>query len=293
MHSWTERDVAGDPDAQAATDWLRRHYLHSFLERYEAWLDVQGSWPIDWQDAAGASDYALRLSPARLAAFNADVAGAVRALPRDARPTTTADEEIVQLYVYAFPLEARPTMTTLDARGARRRYLILIGLRWLPTGLLIPVIVLLALSRGLSLTEIGLVFSIQGLVVLALELPDRRAVRRARSASGPHPRQRRRPPLARPALRRRLGRDVRRGDLPAGHLPRARQRPARGLVRRRDAGRRTRRGDREGPERGHRRAQHRHRGRRARVGRARRARPVRRRRRRWRCRSSSRSGSAS
>ena len=62
-------------------------------------------------------------------------------------------------------------MTALDARGARRRYLVLIGLRWLPTGLLIPVTVLLALSRGLSLTEIGLIFSIQGLVVLALELP--------------------------------------------------------------------------------------------------------------------------
>ena len=62
-------------------------------------------------------------------------------------------------------------MTALDARGARRRYLVLVALRWLPTGLLIPVTVLLALSRGLSLTEIGLVFSIQGLVVLVLELP--------------------------------------------------------------------------------------------------------------------------
>jgi predicted MFS family arabinose efflux permease len=62
-------------------------------------------------------------------------------------------------------------VTALDARSARRRYLVLIGLRWLPTGLLIPVTVLLALSRGLSLTEIGLIFSIQGLVVLALELP--------------------------------------------------------------------------------------------------------------------------
>jgi len=62
-------------------------------------------------------------------------------------------------------------MTALTARSARRRYLALIALRWLPTGLLIPVTTLLALSRGLSLTEIGLVFSIQGLVVLALELP--------------------------------------------------------------------------------------------------------------------------
>ena len=62
-------------------------------------------------------------------------------------------------------------MTALDARSARRRYLVLVALRWLPVGLLIPVTVLLALSRGLSLTEIGLIFSIQGLVVLALELP--------------------------------------------------------------------------------------------------------------------------
>jgi MFS family permease len=62
-------------------------------------------------------------------------------------------------------------MTALTARTARRRFLILTGLRWLPTGLLIPVTVLLALSRGLSLTEIGLVFSLQGLVVLGLELP--------------------------------------------------------------------------------------------------------------------------
>jgi len=62
-------------------------------------------------------------------------------------------------------------MTRLDARTARRRYLILIALRWFPAGLLIPIFVLFMLSRGLSLTEIGLAFSAQGFVVLALELP--------------------------------------------------------------------------------------------------------------------------
>lgn len=62
-------------------------------------------------------------------------------------------------------------MSTLDARAARRRYLTLICLRWFPTGLLIPIGVLLMLSRGLTLTEIGLAFSAQGFVVLALELP--------------------------------------------------------------------------------------------------------------------------
>ena len=62
-------------------------------------------------------------------------------------------------------------MTPLDVPTARRRYLTLLALRWLPTGLLIPIFVLLPLSRGLSLTEIGIVFSVQGFVVLALELP--------------------------------------------------------------------------------------------------------------------------
>jgi predicted MFS family arabinose efflux permease len=62
-------------------------------------------------------------------------------------------------------------VTAIDARAARLRYLTLIALRWLPTGLLIPISVLLMLSRGLSLTEIGIVYSAQGFVVLVLELP--------------------------------------------------------------------------------------------------------------------------
>jgi MFS family permease len=62
-------------------------------------------------------------------------------------------------------------MTALDGRSALRRYLLLTVLRWLPVGLLMPVFVLVPLSRGLTLTEIGLVFAAQGLVVFALELP--------------------------------------------------------------------------------------------------------------------------
>lgn len=62
-------------------------------------------------------------------------------------------------------------MSSSDARAIHRRYLVLIALRWLPVGFLMPVFVLLPLSRGLSLTQIGVVFAVQGLVVLALELP--------------------------------------------------------------------------------------------------------------------------
>jgi MFS family permease len=53
----------------------------------------------------------------------------------------------------------------------RTRYLILHALRWLPVGLMIPVIVLLAQERGMTLAQIGLITAAQGFVVLALELP--------------------------------------------------------------------------------------------------------------------------
>jgi MFS family permease len=59
----------------------------------------------------------------------------------------------------------------LDGSAVRRRYLVLVALRWFPTGLLIPISVLFLLARGLTLVEIGLVSSVQGLVILFLELP--------------------------------------------------------------------------------------------------------------------------
>jgi MFS family permease len=62
-------------------------------------------------------------------------------------------------------------MSALTVRQARRRYLVLLGLRWLPTGLLIPITILLMLERGLTLPQVGLAVAAQGLVVLALELP--------------------------------------------------------------------------------------------------------------------------
>jgi hypothetical protein len=56
-------------------------------------------------------------------------------------------------------------------RSATRRLVGLTALRWLPVGLTTPVTVLLAQARGLSLAEIGLLFTVHGIVVVALELP--------------------------------------------------------------------------------------------------------------------------
>ncbi|GLY96054.1 MFS transporter [Actinoplanes sp. NBRC 103695] len=52
-----------------------------------------------------------------------------------------------------------------------RRFLFLLGLRWFPVGLMIPVLVLLPMERGLSIAQIGTAAAVQGIVVLLLELP--------------------------------------------------------------------------------------------------------------------------
>ncbi len=60
---------------------------------------------------------------------------------------------------------------TITVAQATRRYVGLTALRWLPVGITIPVSVLLATSRGLTLAEVGAVSVAYGLVVALLELP--------------------------------------------------------------------------------------------------------------------------
>jgi MFS family permease len=70
----------------------------------------------------------------------------------------------------ASPSGPRP-LTALTARSALRRFLVLTVLRWLPVGLLIPVLIVLGLDRGLTLSQLGLAAAVQGFVVFGLELP--------------------------------------------------------------------------------------------------------------------------
>lgn len=62
-------------------------------------------------------------------------------------------------------------MTAFDAAQVRRRFLLLSATRWLPTGLTIPVLIVLLQERGLSLATIGLLSGLGNAVVALLELP--------------------------------------------------------------------------------------------------------------------------
>lgn len=60
---------------------------------------------------------------------------------------------------------------SLTVRSATRRLVVLTALTWLPVGLTVPVMVLLAQSRSLSLGDVGLLFAVYGLLLAGLELP--------------------------------------------------------------------------------------------------------------------------
>ena len=104
MHGFTQRDVAYDANGRAAADWLRRYYLRSFIDRFGHWLDVHETWPLAWQEVADASDYALRLTPARLAELEAEVS-ALFARYRDPDPEDP-EARPVEVHFHAFPIDA-------------------------------------------------------------------------------------------------------------------------------------------------------------------------------------------
>ena len=59
----------------------------------------------------------------------------------------------------------------IDPTTLRRRFLVLLTLRWFQAGLQLPVLILLLRARGLDLTSVGVVIAVYSLTTAALELP--------------------------------------------------------------------------------------------------------------------------
>ncbi|MPV39010.1 helix-turn-helix domain-containing protein [Georgenia subflava] len=99
-HSWFSSDVAGDPDSEAANDWLQAEGLRQFQQRADAWHGAKQEWPLPWRDAAGMSDYFLDLSPAQLAELTHELDAVVeRYRAEPPRP----DARRVFVFLQAYP----------------------------------------------------------------------------------------------------------------------------------------------------------------------------------------------
>lgn len=101
MHSWSAGDFAGDHDSEAAAAWLEGEYFRQFQRNAEQWAAERTEWPIEWRDAAGASDYMVRMTPTELRAMQREIFEVVeryRAVEADG-----SDAARVLFYLHAFP----------------------------------------------------------------------------------------------------------------------------------------------------------------------------------------------
>lgn len=107
-HSWYHADVAGDPDGEAAADWLRQHYLSEFTAHLDRWESARRDWPVAWQDAAVVSDSLLEVSADELDALTGELLDVIERHRQRARGGT--DARRVTVYLNAMPTDpdARP-----------------------------------------------------------------------------------------------------------------------------------------------------------------------------------------
>lgn len=73
FHTWDASDFAGDEDSESALNWLVRDYARHFSEKFEQWLDVQETWPVEWRDAAGMSDAFVVATPEQVEQLKAEL----------------------------------------------------------------------------------------------------------------------------------------------------------------------------------------------------------------------------
>jgi DNA-binding transcriptional ArsR family regulator len=111
MHSWSDRDLADDADAQAASAWLRGHYLRGFVDQAEQWLSRQDRWPMTWRAVAGSSDYLLDISAERLERLQSELHETVERYRRaeagsaSGEVATDGPTERVVLFQFTFPVD--------------------------------------------------------------------------------------------------------------------------------------------------------------------------------------------
>ncbi|OLF09904.1 winged helix-turn-helix domain-containing protein [Actinophytocola xanthii] len=104
-HSWRDADVEGDPDAMAASNWLRQHYWRTYLDKVRRWEEVRPGWPLEWRDAAGMSDYLLEMTAEQLAALNEELEAVIARHIERAAAARGEDTRRISLYVQAVPTD--------------------------------------------------------------------------------------------------------------------------------------------------------------------------------------------
>ena len=104
MTSWRATDFAGDPDSEAAEQFLAGMAARSSMATLDRWLERRPDEDPDWVDAAELSDFLLRVTPDQLRSLEVEINALIKA--RLDAGDLTSDEpgaRQVRLLLYGFP----------------------------------------------------------------------------------------------------------------------------------------------------------------------------------------------
>ncbi|GIL37480.1 MULTISPECIES: ArsR/SmtB family transcription factor [Phycicoccus] len=107
-HQWEPSDFAGDDDAESALGWLQRDYSRHLGERYERWLDVESTWPVDWRDAMGMDDSWVVATPDQARALRQELDDVVARYRRVGQGNPSARRVAVYAVMYPVDLDRAP-----------------------------------------------------------------------------------------------------------------------------------------------------------------------------------------
>jgi DNA-binding transcriptional ArsR family regulator len=107
-HQYDPSDFAGDEDAETALGWLQRDYSRHLGEQFERWLDVEHTWPPEWQDAVGMGDSFVIATAEQVSAMTEEVWAVFEKYRRIGQGNPNARRVAVYLVDYPLDLDRAP-----------------------------------------------------------------------------------------------------------------------------------------------------------------------------------------
>ena len=108
-HSWHPSQFADDEDSETALNWLVRDYSRHFGEQFDRWLDVEGTWPVAWRDAAGMSDAFVIATAEQVESLKAEIDELLVKYRRVGQGNPKARRLAVYSAIYPLDLDRVPT----------------------------------------------------------------------------------------------------------------------------------------------------------------------------------------
>jgi DNA-binding transcriptional ArsR family regulator len=110
MTSWSRAELSADPEGREVSDAFERRQILVALDRFQRWFAGRAGRDPRWDEAGGAYDDLLRLTPAQLESLKAELDTVFARYRTHPRPKAKPGDEPahVSVYLHLLPFEELP-----------------------------------------------------------------------------------------------------------------------------------------------------------------------------------------